>query len=585
MTSPAAGAIEVLGVLIVTMALVLCGHILLKKRRARKSPVPVYWESAGSDLAKALKLSGSSSSSASTALPDLYPVKMEHRPLIQEMMNETSGQPQEMAFRLVRACRVENLGLWAKYRESAKVVSQARGKCSYASRPPTNVQMVEQIGAAAFLSGLNTDVNEAYLWFGTNPVQAQRIANEGFSNVDGDGGLRFAEDMAKADKSAQPGTGLYQDCFAMLLCRVTLGKQQPPEDARGAEGRDSDGDAAQGACDAVRYDSAIEEGPGGAREFVPYCASLVYPEYMLVYERCDPCHLVMGAEHSRYWEYAARHIEDLFRRSGSLRSDYQVAVPGYWSNWNTDRSFRDLYPAVRFKPVIQRLMDSTWEAKYTRDRKGADGLRIPKGDPNGDMPTGVRVLKVLRVEDSEMWQRYATALADISAHRSLCNKLVGHPANTVTALDAKEGQRLAPSVNEVYLWHGSAPQAVMSIAQAGFDLDLTGSATGAMFGRGAYFAESASKADEYSSDDRDGYYQGYFAMLLCRVVLGEVQHLLTADTEAHDRTGPEMPYDSTLGDREAAVGTYREFVVPSQDQIYPEYAIIYERLYERNRVR
>ncbi len=38
-------------------------------------------------------------------------------------------------------------------------------------------------------------------------------------------------------------------------------------------------------------------------------------------------------------------------------------------------------------------------------------------------------------------------------------------------------------------------------------------------------------------------------------------------------------YDSVLGDREHAVGTYREFVVFSEDLVYPEYICIYERFY------
>ena len=36
-------------------------------------------------------------------------------------------------------------------------------------------------------------------------------------------------------------------------------------------------------------------------------------------------------------------------------------------------------------------------------------------------------------------------------------------------------------------------------------------------------------------------------------------------------------YDAVLGDREASVGTYREFVVFSEDLIYPEYFILYTR--------
>lgn len=74
-------------------------------------------------------------------------------------------------------------------------------------------------------------------------------------------------------------------------------------------------------------------------------------------------------------------------------------------------------------------------------------------------------------------------------------------------------------------------------------------------------------------------------MLLCRACLGEVQVIEDADPQAHTRTGPGEAYDTTLGDRESAAGTYREFVVSSKHLIYPEYAIIYERVYADHRVR
>ena len=41
----------------------------------------------------------------------------------------------------------------------------------------------------------------------------------------------------------------------------------------------------------------------------------------------------------------------------------------------------------------------------------------------------------------------------------------------------------------------------------------------AMYGPGAYFAESCTKADEYAFDEPGGYYDGIRAMLLCRVCI------------------------------------------------------------------
>ena len=36
-------------------------------------------------------------------------------------------------------------------------------------------------------------------------------------------------------------------------------------------------------------------------------------------------------------------------------------------------------------------------------------------------------------------------------------------------------------------------------------------------------------------------------------------------------------YDGALGDREASAGTFREFVVYDEAQVYPEYVVIYRR--------
>jgi hypothetical protein len=94
---------------------------------------------------------------------------------------------------------------------------------------------------------------------------------------------------------------------------------------------------------------------------------------------------------------------------------------------------------------------------------------------------------------------------------------------------------------------------------------------------GAYFAECSSKSDEYAKED-EGHVmtKGKFALLLCRVVCGNMRRVTEFDSSAHLRTLTPQ-FHSLLGDREAAAGTYREFIVYDSAQIYPEFAIIYER--------
>eukprot|EP00435_Cladocopium_sp_Y103_P010838 s2036_g2.t2 len=158
--------------------------------------------------------------------------------------------------------------------------------------------------------------------------------------------------------------------------------------------------------------------------------------------------------------------------------------------------------------------------------------------------------------------------------------------HTVEALPQREHRRLKEELSEVYLFYGTSPQNVMYIAHHGFPVTMWGDMFGYGFGEGAYLHEDASLADKRSSDDKNGYYQGYYAMLLCRVTLGAVQILQKPDADAHLRVGPDKDFDSTIGSygdgHSGVVMLRREFVVTEHSQIYPEseYAIVYERLTE-----
>ncbi|CAE7215636.1 Tnks [Symbiodinium natans] len=130
----------------------------------------------------------------------------------------------------------------------------------------------------------------------------------------------------------------------------------------------------------------------------------------------------------------------------------------------------------------------------------------------------------------------------------------------------------------MYLWHGTNVRSALSIAQNDFRIDLAGSSTGTMYGLGAYFAEHCTKADEYASDEPGGYYDEVYALLLCRVCLGKFYYTKVRDTEAgsHVRSGS---FDSTVGDRLTSADTFREFVLYNSDAIYPEYVVLYTRVF------
>merc|ERR1711879_739466 len=133
------------------------------------------------------------------------------------------------------------------------------------------------------------------------------------------------------------------------------------------------------------------------------------------------------------------------------------------------------------------------------------------------------------------------------------------------------------SLNEHYFFHGTSPEGAYGISEAGFMINLAGSNAGTMFGKGAYFAERSSKSDEYASTNK-GIYQGIYSLLLCRVCCGEMFRVTRSAIRAIEKALKSGEYDSVLGDREASVGSYREFVVYRERQIYPEYVVLYKRV-------
>jgi len=132
-----------------------------------------------------------------------------------------------------------------------------------------------------------------------------------------------------------------------------------------------------------------------------------------------------------------------------------------------------------------------------------------------------------------------------------------------------------PNINEFYLFHGTTAQSATSITNSDFRLDLAGTNAGTLYGRGIYFAECASKSDEYAQVDG----RSLYPMLVCRVTLGRV--LYTA--EEYPKTAPLVKqcttgaYHSVLGDREKCRGTFREMIVYDADQAYPEFVVWYSR--------
>ncbi|CAE7364374.1 tank-1 [Symbiodinium natans] len=283
-------------------------------------------------------------------------------------------------------------------------------------------------------------------------------------------------------------------------------------------------------------------------------------------------------------------------------------VPGYWARSvgnlkNADSaeccyhsvprdrlSFDELF-YVSFENIqyFQALMDRTYRPIATQDRACPTKAHVktpggcpcvrPGGVPG--LPTGFQVKRVIRVEDSEMFNRYITRREQIKMRGSCAPPdpaFFTSEAMTDGSMDSVLGE-LSTDLNEVYLWHGTQVRAGLRIAQDDFKMTFAGSGAGTMYGKGFYFCESCTKADEYAEDEPGGYYKGMRALLLCRICVGKFHYTLDREPTAIDHFHSGIT-DSTIGDRAKSVNTYREVAIYDADQVYPEYLVIYQRLFQ-----
>ena len=240
-----------------------------------------------------------------------------------------------------------------------------------------------------------------------------------------------------------------------------------------------------------------------------------------------------------------------------------IDPPAYW-NKKTGH-FHQIVDTQYVKALAHDLMNKSRSDKVTIDRRG------------GPAPGGFEIVAAQRIEDSALWERYAKKMREVYERQTVKNLC---KVTTTELLTQKMQDSLNPAVNEVYLFHGTSIEGAKGISTTGFRVELAGSSTAAMFGKGAYFAERSTKSDEYVKETRVDIglsQETHFAMLLCRVCLGELYRITDFDKSAERHVLGSSRYDSLLGDREKVRGTYREFIVYDGAQVYPEYVIIYKR--------
>jgi poly [ADP-ribose] polymerase 7/11/12/13 len=120
--------------------------------------------------------------------------------------------------------------------------------------------------------------------------------------------------------------------------------------------------------------------------------------------------------------------------------------------------------------------------------------------------------------------------------------------------------------NEKWLFHGTKPESVEKIVKEGFDFRLYGTAVGAKYGKGSYFAVKSSYSKNYSPPDANNIRR----MLLVRVCVGRV----APEPGKPELTRPPLDPQGQLYD--SVTDNPKEpqmYVIFDNNQCYPAYVI------------
>jgi hypothetical protein len=262
------------------------------------------------------------------------------------------------------------------------------------------------------------------------------------------------------------------------------------------------------------------------------------------------------------------------RQTDGVYAYVDVERPAYWHHQEHTGSWL-VRESTEVATQVEKLLNDT--ASPEEHGTGRDSHDLPFAR--------FKVTSVQRVENSVVWSAYAArrrARADTLACEGYALPESARRLSTSHFLYPVEGGSLEDAAGEVFLFHGTKfPE---SIASSGFDVRYAyaGAGAGAMFGRGVYFAESASKSDQYVSRSA----AGKLTLVLARVCLGRCQVVRDGHgrrnapflPEVEGKSTPVVPlhYDSIL--TEVPGMRFREIVVGRDTAAYPELLVEYERV-------
>ncbi|XP_005096756.1 uncharacterized protein LOC101851403 [Aplysia californica] len=275
--------------------------------------------------------------------------------------------------------------------------------------------------------------------------------------------------------------------------------------------------------------------------------------------------------------------------------------PSYWLQNSSNRDQQAIKRVDVDKKTAAAITDMT--------KKLFDGRKVGLGkDARGLSHNNIKVIKIERLENCHLFESYEVcrrrllkkmakqeiACLDISKLKSQSPKESftsgGGVASTENLESFIKTELLCHEINEHYLFHGCNDFALEDILNNGFDFRL--GSEGGMFGKGVYFAENPTKADQYA-DGKDSRSSAdtKLTMILARVLLGDpflcgkvfvggpgdkklVRPPCKTCFADYCRCPDKKFFDSVMGQG----WLFREFVIYEKHVCYPEYIITYVRV-------
>jgi len=195
-----------------------------------------------------------------------------------------------VGYRVQQVIRNEDSQMWAKYAAKRQEIRDRRKNDRLRNFGDASQLLTTEVVSKHpdLFGALDAKHNEAYLLHGTPVTSALEILQNDFKlhlpgragNTMYGNGVYLCESSTKADEYSKDyvGTAL-EDTFAMIVCRVTLGKFYYTTERKSEAGSKT----LKG-----HYDSTVGDRAKSAktfREFVVYNESQVYPEYVVIYSR------------------------------------------------------------------------------------------------------------------------------------------------------------------------------------------------------------------------------------------------------------------------------------------------------------